>query len=118
MPLVTTRRLRAVYAFLQHMPPFERWDLPAVGTIRFEILRDSDAGEYFVDDRDRHHIAVNADTHITLLQMVETVAHEMVHLRQDLLGKLPEIKTEKHNQEFRRLARVVCRNLGFDVQRF
>jgi hypothetical protein len=118
MPLVTPKRVRAVYALLQHVPPFERWSLPPVGNIKFEILHGPDTGEYSVDWNDRATIAVNADTNLSLAQMVETVAHEMVHLRQDQLGRLPEVRTEKHNAEFRRLARLVCRDLGFDVQRF
>jgi hypothetical protein len=103
---------------LQAMPPFNRWALPVVGKIRFEILHGPDTGEYAVDWDDKASIAVNADTNLTLVQVIETVAHEMCHVRQDQLGRLPEIKEEKHNAHFRRLARLVCRDLGFDVQRF
>ena len=99
-------------------PPFARWDLPPVGTLRFEVLRGTDVAEYSVDQRDRSCIAVNADMHTRLAEVIESVAHEMIHLRQDLLGRLPDTHAKQHNAEWRRMARVVCRNLGFDVQRF
>lgn len=119
MPLVTPKRLKSVYVLLRAHPPFDRWGLPEVADIKFEILSDEDIGEYSLDHNDRHCIAVNADKHLSLHQVVETVAHEMVHLRQELIGRLPAEGGEKaHNAEFRKLARVVCRTLGFDVQRF
>lgn len=103
---------------LTAFPPFNRWPMPDPKEVKFELLADSDIAEYSVDWNDRITIAVNADSNLTLLQIVETVAHEMVHVRQDQLGRLPEVKQAKHNAEFRRLARLVCRDLGFDVQRF
>lgn len=116
--LVTPARLRAVYTMLLAFPPFNRWDMPKPETIKFELLADADHGEYSINEKDRVCIAVNPDTHLTLLQVCESVAHEMCHVRQDAKGRLPDIEAKHHNTEFRRLARLVCRNLGFDVQRF
>ena len=114
---MTPKRLRAVYTLLQQAPPFDRWGLPPPTEVKFEVLSDEDHGEYSVDWDDRHYIAINADTHLTLHQVLESVAHEMIHLRQQMLGRFPGQK-DAHNAEFRRLRRVVCRALGFDVQRF
>jgi hypothetical protein len=113
---VTPDRLRAIYELLQEFAPFDKWDLPESSLVTFELLAGKDHAEYSVDDRDRMCIAVNPDTHITLAQLVESVAHEMVHLRQDMLDRLPA--KEPHNGEFRRWAKAVCKALGFDVQRF
>jgi hypothetical protein len=118
MALVTPARLRAIYVMLQHVPPFDRWNLPPVGNIKFEILRDETLGEFSLDERDRFCVGINADTHTTLAQVVETMAHELVHIRQEQLGRLPFDHAKQHNAEFRRMARHVCRALGFDVQRF
>lgn len=116
--LASPARLRAIYASLLAFPPFNRWSLPEPNAVKFELLADADTGEYSLDENDRACIAVNGDTNLTLLQITETVAHEMVHIRQDQLGRLPDDPAKHHNAEFRRLARLVCRNLGFDVQRF
>jgi hypothetical protein len=113
---VTPRNLQAIYDLLSVLPPFDKWRLPESSLVTFQLLAGKDHAEYSVDDRDRLCIAVNPDTHITLNQLVESVAHEMVHLRQDMLDRLPA--KEPHNAEFRRWAKAVCVALGFDVQRF
>lgn len=118
MSLVTPARLRAIYTMLLAMPPFDKWGLPEPTAIRFSVLRGADCAEYSTDWKDRPEISVNMDLHIWLDQVVESVAHEMVHLRQDALERLPERHERQHNAEFRKLARVVCQSLGFDVQRF
>ena len=118
MSLVTPQRLRAIYTMLCVMPPFNRWGLPEPKLLKFSVLTGDDHAEYSVDFKDRPEIAVNADTHLTLAQVIESVAHEMVHLRQDALERLPDRHERQHNAEFRKMARSVCQQLGFDVQRF
>jgi hypothetical protein len=117
MPLVTKRRMRAVYAMLLDFAPFSRWSLPDPDGVRFELLAGEDHAEVDVYSA-RPVIRVNADTNLTLVQLVEAIAHEMAHIRQHALGRLPENPGLHHNAEFRRLARLICRDLGFDVQRF
>lgn len=116
MPLVTPKQIRATYAYLRECSPFSRWGLPEAGVLRFEVLKTRDHAEYQPGER-RHVIRVNDLTHLKLEQLLATTAHEMVHLRQELLGRLPATK-DPHNREFRRLAALVCRHLGFDVQTF
>lgn len=114
--LVTPRRIAAAYAFLRECHPFCRWSLPPADALRFEILRTRDHAEYVPGER-RDVIRVNAQTHITLEQLFETVAHEMVHLRQEMVGRLP-VAVDAHNADFRRMAKQVCSHLGFNVQNF
>lgn len=114
--LVTPKRIAASYAFLRDCHPFCRWNLPAAAQLRFEILRSKDHAEYDPGER-RHVIRVNALTHITLEQLLASTAHEMVHLRQELIGRLPAVK-DGHNADFRRMAKQVCHSLGFNVQTF
>lgn len=116
--LLNPERMRAVYAMLLEFPPFDRWTLPPPDEVEFELLADRDHAEYNKDDDDKISIAVNPDTHLTLQQIIESMAHEMVHVRQDQVGRLPDIAERHHNAEFRKLARLVCKTLGFDVQKF
>ena len=65
-----------------------------------------------------HIIAVNPHLTLSLLLLIENVAHEMVHLKQDMKGRRPYKATKQHNKEFFRMVRLVCRDLGLDPQRF
>jgi hypothetical protein len=71
--------------------------------------------ELFKDGK--HLILVNPHTHITLTDLLMSVGHEMVHQRQQIVGRLPTIK-DAHNAEFRRWAKQVCAATGWDLQKF
>ena len=114
--LVTPKRIALAYAFLRECHPFCKWNLPPADKLRFEILNSRDHAEYDPHER-RHVIRVNALTHIKLEQLLSSTAHEMVHLRQELIGRLP-IGKDGHNADFRRMARQVCHHLGFNLQSF
>lgn len=116
MSLVTPKQIGRTYAYLRECRPFVAWNLPEACAIRFEVLQGRDHAEYQPGER-RHIIRINDLTHNTLEQLFASTAHEMVHLRQELLGRLPATK-DPHNREFRRMAATVCRHLGFDVQTF
>jgi hypothetical protein len=116
--LVTVRTIRAAYELLRAFHPFARWKLPPASEVRIELVSNLKTdGEYNFDGK-RHTIGVNPTTHYTLLDLVETVAHEMAHMRQELTGKRPATKDDQHNPEFHRLARLICRDLGFNGKRF
>lgn len=119
MPLVTPKRLRAVYAMLREMPPFDRWDLPPPGEVRFFVVTkpDQQAG-YNRSAKGKHSIGINADMHASILHLIRSTSHELGHMRQDLLGRRPATKDEQHNREFRRLGRLICRDLGLDSENF
>lgn len=116
MSLVTPQRIREAYSFLRECPPFSRWGLPDAAELRFEVLHSRDHAEFDPTQR-RHAIRVNPMTHLTLEQLFGSVAHEMVHLRQEMTGRYP-VKRDAHNADFRRWAKQVCHSLGFDVQTF
>jgi hypothetical protein len=112
---VNTHLIRQCYAHLRELPPFDRWCLPGPDTVEFGILIGRDHAVY--ERSGVHRIAVNDLTHTTHEQVMQTVAHEMVHLRQELLGRLP-LKKDPHNAEFRRMARAICKEFGWNVQTF
>ncbi len=112
---VTVHLIRQCYTHLRELPPFDRWSLPTAERVEFGILVGKDHAIYERDGP--HRICVNDLTHTTHQQVMETVAHEMVHLRQELLGRLP-LRKDPHNADFRRMARAICREFGWNVQTF
>ena len=119
----TPKRMRAIYTMLCQMPPFERWDLPPPHKIKFIILNDPEQhGHYWHsdDDSDRHEIALNVFKHITLQDHIMLVAHEMGHMRQARIGRLPDSieQSKLHNSAWQRIARTICEALGFPVGDF
>lgn len=118
MSLVTPARLRAIYTMLLHMPPYARWGLAHPEAVKFIVLTDpGDTGSYNIVN-DRHVVGVNAEVCSDLLHVERTVAHEMIHMRQELLGRRPTTRDDQHNREFWRMARLVCRTLGYSSEGF
>jgi len=113
---VTDSAIRDAYLYLRSLPPFTRWNLPPAGDCTFGLLVGASHHAEYVKDG-KHLILVNADTHITLTDMLMSVAHEMCHQRQEILGRLPLVK-DSHNAEFRRMAKQVCSAMGWDLQKF
>lgn len=112
---VTPKVLKSAYSHLRSLKPFNRWNLPPPDKVRFALHCGRDHAVYM--NHTRPHIEVNRDTHTTHVQILMSVAHEMVHLRQDIQGRLP-ISANPHNAAFRRMARAICAEFGWDVQVF
>ena len=112
---LTPERLAAVYDMLRAFPPFCRWQLPPASVVKFHILKtDKWQADWWLEGN-THHIRVSEKKHGHLVSLIESMAHEMVHVRQRIA------KTETkgdHNAEFRKLAERICKALGFDVGQF
>lgn len=114
LPL-TPESLRAAYDFLSTTPPFKRWNLPDSDDVIFRVMRTRhEHGEYrWINGR--HRISVSAAKHGYAPILLETMAHEMIHL----YTECHDIKDSSHHGPvFRRLAARVCRWHGFDPKRF
>ena len=111
---LTRKQVRATYTHLRQFPPFCRWGLPPEDKIIFRVVGSRAVyGRYVYDDR--HSIEISHYNVKHLHQLTLTMAHEMIHLRQELT------KTDnrsQHNREFMRLAKRVCLILGFDSRGF
>lgn len=115
---LTVTRLRGVYAMLLQWPPFSRWKLPAADAVKFEVVGlPKTWADYVQLDNGRHRIRFCKEKHWTLEMVVRTMAHEMGHLRQQLIGKLTE-ENDGHNRAFERIEKIICSNLLFDPERF
>lgn len=105
-----------MYEMLRELPPFSRWKLPSAIDVKFGVTRAKDT--YGIQQRvlGRHHIQVAR--RISFPKFVETVAHEMCHIREDSL--VPQYSNGKyrHTKEFKQLAEQVCNQLGFSPDTF
>lgn len=115
---LTPRMLEAAYEYLRTTPPFRGWKLPHADDIEFKVTRQmypqAFYEKYCYTD---HHIIAMSDVRIGhTVNVMDVMAHEMIHLRQEIT-KTTTANTE-HNAEFDRLSRVVCRHHGFDPKNF
>lgn len=109
---ITPEVMEAVYRTLAITPPFRGWKLPHADDVGFHVLRTKNiCGDHFLDKNRRHHIRISHKKHSTLRSLTETIAHEMVHMREHELGVSQHIA---HGTVFHRLADQVCRHHGFD----
>lgn len=110
---MTPETLRAAYAFLRTTKPFSRWGLPSAGEVAFAVLKTRGVyGDYRFQDG-RHRIRASSGMNGHAVTLLETIAHEMVHLRQAI-----NALEVNHGRYFRASAKQVCRHHGFDPKRF
>lgn len=107
--------LRAAYDYLNVTEPFRRWNLPDGEDVVFKVLRSRvDCGCYW-KTRGRHHIGISAMRTVRTVSLIETMAHEMVHLYEEITGIAGKAE---HGAAFRHIAAIVCRRHGFDPALF
>ena len=105
--------LEETYVYLAGLPPFSKWKLPRSTEIAFEVNRSQQMqGEY---DTDPHTIKVSSYFCKTWTDVLETVAHEMVHLH---LEKSGHYSHADHGKAFKRCAAQVCKSFGWDKETF
>lgn len=112
---LTPTTLEASYEFLKALLPFRRWKLPHVDEIEFRVTASEAIHGRYLDGQRHHVISVSAALTGHLVTLLETMAHEMIHLAQALDGTDSE---NEHNPDFKRRAKLVCRTHGFDPKSF
>lgn len=109
---VTKAMLIAAYELVRSSPPFLGWRLPDPSEVEFEIINT----RAIYGDCDGERIRISAGKHGKLDTLLQTVAHEAIHLHQ-MRAKLETPNTE-HNADFRKRAARVCRIHGWDARTF
>lgn len=124
---LTPEILEKVYELLRVTAPFKRWKLPHADEVEFRVkdLGQNMAWYHYEDDiqkmlvKPTHRIELCVMDHRELKLTVESMAHEMVHMRQRLHE---DVKTGKrsapHGKVFKRLAAQVCRAHRLDPAKF
>jgi SprT-like family len=112
---ITPAMLEATYELLRTTPPFKGWKLPPAEEVAFLILRTKRQFADHTCENGGHIIRVSQTRHKTIRTLIETMAHEMVHMRETQLGVRKDIA---HGAEFKKLAKIVCSYHGFDPGTF
>lgn len=117
MLLLTPHSLAAAYDYLRTTPPFKGWKLPDSDAVEFAVTKHRDReGDHNVYKRGGEHI-IRVSSHVikTTDALMQVIAHEMLHMRQEIAKTISRVS---HNREFKRLGRRVCRHHGWDAVRF
>ena len=113
---VTPQRLESVYAMLREWPPFSSWRLPRAEDVSFHVAKTNRWHAAWWVKEGKHHIEVSEKKHGHLNSLIASMAHEMIHIRQKVAKT--ETPNTEHNAEFHRIAKRVCKQLGFDLGQF
>lgn len=105
--------LEAAYSFLRETAPFKGWKLPEADLVGFHVVPDPKMYADFGIENGVPIIRVSEAKNGHVLTLLTTMAHEMVHLRQHMIGA-----KDAHGASFKRMAAAVCRAHGFDIRAF
>jgi hypothetical protein len=112
---ITPELCASTYDLLHITRPFIAWNLPDSEDILFKVDRrvDRRGAHQFWDNK--HTIWMSAKCNARLNALIETMAHEMVHVFEAHTG----IKGYgEHGKAFQKLSEQVCRHHGFDLAMF
>jgi len=112
---ITPEACAAVYDMLRHFRPFKAWKLPPGEEVEFRVRKINHYGEVTNYVRtDELIMWISDKRHPTLNDLAMTVAHEMCHVRQHFNGQ----KRLGHGPAFQRMAKTICKELGWDERLF
>lgn len=110
---LTPSKLAAVYDCLRAFPPYRGWRLPESDGVVFGVSLSLDAFGTYERCRGKPRIEISALMVNDWQTLVETMAHEMIHLRQCRAGRAVD-----HDAEWQRIATRVCREFGWKREGF
>lgn len=115
MLTLTSDALRAAYNYLNETPPFNKWNLPDGDEIDFQVVRDRSLFGWHKFDGSKHVIAISSAAVGHTGTLLQTMAHEMVHVHERSTGACG---TTGHGKAFKRWSAQVCDIHGFDSKAF
>lgn len=122
---LTPEILERAYEYLRATPPFNKWKLPDADDVIFSVSAEKKLYGHYQYDADarhpeklNHHITVSEYKNPRSHVMMETLAHEMIHLHQRVSGLKTGYHSASHGRLFKRWAAQVCKAHGFDLKTF
>ena len=112
---LTPAMIEGAYRYLLTTPPFHRWKMPEADELSFRVSADRNYGWYDFHNG-CHRISVSIKRVGQTASLLETVAHDMIHVYQAHHNL--DSYSSQHNADFHRRARSICRHHGFDPKRF
>jgi len=111
---LTPEILESCYELLRTTPPFRGWKLPHADDVKFVVSRNRDTCAH-CEPGTNFTLTVSQHLHSQLCTLLVTLAHEMIHIHEYMIGVRGDIQ---HGADFKRLAKQVCRYHGFDSKAF
>lgn len=112
---LTPELLEHLYDTIRLTRPFRGWKLPPGEDVVFHVNNPEVPQGLYWYENDHHNIRMSAHKHHTLHSATMTMAHEMIHVREKMLGVRQD---SCHGATFKRMASQVCRDHGFDRGQF
>lgn len=112
---ITPDTMEASYELLRSTLPFRRWRLPHPDKLCFRVLVTRERFGHFIAYTGSEYVGeIAVSTKVKTLHMLnEVIAHEMVHLRQEMLQY-----RDNHGKSFQRMAKLVCDRHGWNLATF
>lgn len=107
----TPDTLRAAYEYLDTTQPFIKWNMPDADDVCFRVVRSPALRGWYRWDGNRHVIAVSCRCVGSTALLMQTVAHEMIHLHEE---NARTCTAGEHSAAFNRWAAQVCKVHGWD----
>ena len=109
---LTPERLAAIYRCLRVFPPFNRWQLPPAHEVAFRAAQRKDCqAEHQPYTDGSHSIMISTATVGHFNRAVVAMAHEMVHVAQDVSKTATPAQ---HNADFMKRWGLVAKRFGWD----
>lgn len=112
---LTPETCARAYDYLASTPPFCRWNLPDSEDVMFKVTRSPGFYGRYSRAGKKVLIEVSAASVGHTTTLMETMAHEMVHLHE---GRVGDRGKGEHSAAFKKWGLQVCRHHGFDPRRF
>lgn len=110
---ISIKNCRDTYFYLSTLRPFIDFKLPNVVNIEFKVNKSKTLiGSY---ENYPHTICVSSVLCETYKDVLETIAHEMIHLHLEIGGKENHCE---HDEHFNLIAKQVCDVFGWDLSKF
>lgn len=111
---ITPETLQGAYDFLRSTEPFCRWNLPDGEDVKFKVVKTHKNHAWYRCVNYKHVMAVSSNTVGHTLTLLESMAHEMIHMYEvHALKRQPT-----HGKVFQKWKAEVCKFHGFDPKRF
>lgn len=107
----------AVYECLRQLSPFKGWKLPSSDEVEFAVTKDKKhfgTHTHYIGT-DEHIIEISEENNGHFNTLATTMAHEMIHMHQ---RRTKRVTKAQHNPDFKRRAKLVCKELGWDAKAF
>lgn len=112
---ITPDLMAAAYELLRLSAPFRSWKLPHPDEVKFGVIAHKDRYGDHRHWRNVHEIRMSVHKIGSLLTLLKTMGHEMIHQKQVIDGTATRAE---HNEAFESLAKLVCKRHCWDYMEF